>query len=173
MGVSSLYVMGILFTSVLGIASYALTTAKSPQVNPLYSATSSLALTYAIGGSLLLYGMMLYLFSAFPQSAPLSILLFDILLLLASLGTLYVNPWQVIKRKELVSGNDFADPAFIAIASSCVIILSIMLSVIVRYRDIDSRSAFLLLINLLVIPSFFLTSGAINAYALNNFTYNF
>jgi hypothetical protein len=165
--------MGILFTSAIGLASYALATAKSPQVNSLYSATSSLALTYAIGGSLLLYGMMLYLFSAFPQSAPLSILLFDVLLLLASLGTLYFNPWQVLKRKQLTSGNEFTDPAFIAIATSCVLILVIMITILVRYRDIDSRSALLLLLNLLVIPSFFLTSGAINAYALNDFTYNF
>ena len=165
--------MGIIITSVIGIISYALATVKSPQINPLYSATSSLALTYAIGGSLLLYGMMLYLFSAFPQHAPLSILLFDVLLLLASLGTLYFNPWQVLKRKQIYSGNEFTDPAFIAIASSSVVVLVIMMSVIVRYADIDSRSALLLFLNLLVVPSFFLTSGAINAYALNDFTYNF
>jgi len=165
--------MGILFTSVLGLASYALATAKNPQVNSLYNTSSTLVLTYAIGGSLLLYGMMLYLFSAFPQFAPLSILLFDLLLLLASLGTLFFNPWQVLTRKNQLSGIDFTDPAFLSIAISSALVLVIMATVIVRYADIDSRSALMLLFNLLVVPSFFLTSGAINAYALNDFTYNF
>jgi hypothetical protein len=43
-----------------------------------------------------------------------------------------------------------------------------------RYlKNSQNIGLFLILLNTLVIPFFFLTSGMINSFALNNFTYNF
>ena len=173
MGASTLFIMGSLFTIIIGIISFSLTNAKNPSVNSLYDKTSSLILTYAIGGSLLMYGMMLYLFSAFPNYAALYLIIFDIFLIVLSHITLFINPLRVQARANGASGFDSTDPAFLALTLSTCIIVVLMIALLLYYKNLTDRYGLLILINLLVIPSFFLTSGAINSYALNDFTNNF
>jgi hypothetical protein len=86
---------------------------------------------------------------------------------------LFANPLRVEARKNGDSGLRASDPPFISIVLSSIIILGIILFILLRYRNISQHLSILVLMNLLLIPFFFLTSGAINSYALNNFTYNF
>ena len=169
----TLYTLCIAFTSILGIISYTLTIAKNPIENKLYSVTSSLLLTYSIGASLLLYGMMLYLFSAFPQSAPLSLLMINSVLLLISMWTIFLNPWQVQNRKNGRSGLPSKDPAFVSVTIASVFIFCALLFMLAYFRAFEQRLSLLILFQILIIHTFFLTSGSINSYALNNFTSNF
>jgi hypothetical protein len=116
---------------------------------------------------------MLYFFTAFPTYAPLFILLFDVLLMILSLWTLFFNPWKVIARKEGASGINARDPSFLAAAISSGAIPILYLLLLYMFQNSENRLVILLLTNLLVIPFFFLTSGMINSFALNDFTYNF
>jgi hypothetical protein len=169
----TVYGVSIVFISILGIISYSLTIAKKPVSNALYGASSSLLLTYSIGFSLLLYGMMIYLYSAFPSISPRIILLLDIILLLVSLWTMFLNPWQVQNRRNGRSGQPSQDPAFLSVTLASVFILIPILFLLYQYRAFEQQLDMLLLINILVVPFFFFTSSSINSYALNNFTYNF
>jgi hypothetical protein len=135
--------------------------------------TSSLILSYVFGASLLMYGMMVYFFSAFPVYAPLYILLFDTFLIVISLCTLFANPWQLQARLHGASGLDPLQPSFLALASSVVAIPLIMFALLYIFRSPDRRLSLLLFVNLLLIPFFFLTSGTINSFVLNDFTNNF
>jgi len=173
MGVSTLYVVSLLFAAIIGVISYILSTTKSPTFNPLYGTTSSLILSYVFGASLLMYGMMVYFFSAFPVYAPLYILLLDTLLIVLSLCTLFTNPWQLQARLHGASGLDPLQPSFLALASSVVAIPLIMFALLYIFRSPDRRLSLLLFVNLLLIPFFFLTSGTINSFVLNDFTNNF
>jgi hypothetical protein len=173
MAVSTLYVISLLFAATIGTISYMLTTTKSPNINPLYGTTSSLILTYAFGASLLMYGMMVYFFSAFYTHAPRYILGFDVCLLVISLITLFLNPWQLQARLNGASGLDATQPAFLGLAISTAIIPLIIIGLLYVFRNPDRLLSLLLLINLLLIPFFFLTSGAINSFVLNDFTNNF
>jgi hypothetical protein len=170
---SAAYGLGVVFTTVLGSIPLLLARSKTPVSNPLYGTTSTLLLTYSIGASLLMYVMMLYFFTAFPTHAPLFILLFDVLLMILSLWTMFFNPWKVIARREGASGVNARDPSFLsaAISSGAIPILYLLLLYI--FQNSENRLVLLLLTNLLVIPFFFLTSGMINSFALNDFTHNF
>jgi len=117
--------------------------------------------------------MMLYLFTAFPTQAPLFILLFDILLILVSLWTIYLNPWKVHARQDVQFDVQGEYPAFVSVAVLSALIPILFLALLYAYQNSELRLVLLLLTNLLVIPFFFLTSGAINSFALNDFTYNF
>jgi hypothetical protein len=172
MGVSTLYIVSLLFATIIGIISYILTIAKIPNLNSLYGTTSSLILSYAFGASLLMYGMMIYFFSAFPIYAPLAILGFDTFLILCSLWTLFVNPWQLQAKLNGASGLQPDQPAFLGVAVSTAAIPLIMFALLYTFRNPDRRLSLLLFVNLLLIPFFFFTSGAINSFVLNDFTHN-
>ena len=172
MGVSTLYIVSLLFAIIIGIISYVLTIVKTPNSNPLYGTSSSLLLGYAFGASLLLYGMMVYFFSAFPAYAPLAILGFDTILILCSLWTLFANPWQLQAKLNGASGLRPDQPAFIGVAISTAAIPLIMFALLYTFRNADRRLSLLLFVNLFLIPFFFLTSGAINSFVLNDFTNN-
>jgi len=173
MAVSTLYIMGLLFMCIIALLSFILTNTKQPQGNLLYGSTSTLVLLYSFGASLLMYGMMLYVYSALPRQAPLFLLLLDTSLLIVSLWTLFLNPLQVKNRVKGRSGLPKDDPQFSMIATTTVIIAIIMLYILFQYQDTDRRFSILLLMNLIVIPFVFLTTGAVSSFALNDFTYNF
>jgi len=120
-----------------------------------------------------MYGMMLYVYSALPRQAPLFLLLLDTSLIIISLWTLFLNPLQVKNRVKGRSGLPKDDPQFSTIAITTVVIAIIMLYILFQYQDTDRRLSILLLMNLIVIPFMFLTTGAVSSFALNDFTYNF
>jgi len=167
------YGLGIVFTATLGIISFLISNGKIPTTNLLYGTTSTLLLTYSIGASLLMYAMMLYLFTAFPVYQSLFVTLFTILLLLISFVTIFFNPWKVKARKDGASGVTIQDPYFVAFTTSGVLVTAVFLFLLLTFRNSETRKMILLLTNLLIVPSFFLTSGYINSFALNDFTYNF
>ena len=174
MPVSGLYVLSVLTTMLIPVLTFIVNNSRiiTPTTgNPTYTAANTLLLLYSIGASLLLYGMMLYLFTSLPAYAPLAVLLIDLVLIITTLGTLFANPWQVrnwkVKRNsEGVSG---IDPSFLAISLSVISVLIILPLIILWYQNIDQRLGILLLFNLLLIPFFFLTSSTINSFALSGF----
>jgi len=171
-GSATAYGLGILGTLSLGSIQFFLSNLKTPTVNPLYGTTSTLLLVYSIGASLLMYAMMVYLFTAFPNYAPMFILSFNAFLLFLSMLTLFLNPWKVKARKQGASGI-FEDPAFLSIAGTSIAIPVLFIFMLRYLKNSQNIGLFLILLNTLVIPFFFLTSGMINSFALNNFTYNF
>jgi hypothetical protein len=172
-GSATAYGIGILGTLSLGSIPFFLLKLKTPVTNPLYGTTSALLLTYSIGASLLMYAMMVYLFTAFPTYAPMFILSFNAFLLLLSMWTLFFNPWKVKARKQGASGVNPEDPAFLSIATTSVVIPVSLIFILRSLKNPENMGLFLILFNTLVIPFFFLTSGMINSFALNNFTHNF
>lgn len=170
---SVLYGLGGVFTTILGSIPLILARSKTPVSNPLYGTTSTLILTYSIGASLLMYAMMLYFFTAFPTYETIFVLGFDILLIVICLWTLHFNPWKVKARKEGASGVTFSDPSFLSAFSSSIAVPVLFIFLLGIYQNSERRRVILLLTNLLIIPFFFLTSGMINSFALNDFTYNF
>ena len=120
-----------------------------------------------------MYAMMVYLFTAFPTYAPMFILSFNAFLLLLSMLTLFFNPWKVKARKQGASGINQEDPAFIYAATTCISIPIALIFILRSIKNSQNMGLFLILTNTLVIPFFFLTSGMINSFALNNFTHNF
>ena len=172
-GSATAYGVGVIGTLCLGSIPFFLSNLKTPTINPLYGTTSTLLLTYSIGASLLMYAMMVYLFTAFPTYAPMFILSFNAFLLLLSMLTLFFNPWKVKARKQGASGINQEDPAFIYAATTCISIPIALIFILRSIKNSQNMGLFLILTNTLVIPFFFLTSGMINSFALNNFTHNF
>ena len=171
-GSATAYGLGTFGTLSIGCIQFFLSNLKTPTVNPLYSTTSTLLLTYSIGASLLMYAMMVYLFTAFPTYASMFILSFNAFLLFLSTLTLFLNPWKVKARKDGASGI-FKDPAFLSIAITSVIIPVSLIFMLRFLKNSQNIGLFLILFNTLVIPFFFFTSGMINSFALNDFTHNF
>ena len=167
------YGLGVVLTGCLGIISILIANSKTPAINSLYGTTSTLILLYSIGASLLMYCMMMYLFTAFPTYQTLYILGFNILLLFISFVTVFFNPWKVKARKDGASGIDTSDPAFLSFAIASSLALGLYISLLLIYKNSENLKTILLLTNLLIVPSFFLTTGFINSFALNDFTHNF
>jgi hypothetical protein len=167
------YGFGVIFTVILGIIPIIVSYSKEPTVNPLYGTTSTLLLTYSVGASLLMYVMMLYFFTAFPMHQTLFVLGFDVLLIITTLLTLFFNPWKVKARKESASGITFSDPAVKSATFSVIGVLLFFIILLLTFTNSELRKGILLLTNLFLIPLFFLTSGFINSFALNDFTHFF
>ena len=172
-GSATAYVLGVIGTLLLGSIPIFLSNLKTPVINSLYGTTSALLLTYSIGASLLMYAMMVYLFTAFPTYAPMFILSFNAFLLLLSMWTLFFNPWKVKARKDGASGVNEKDPAFLSAAITSVVIPVSLIFILRFLKNSQNMGLFLILVNTIVLPFFFLTSGMINSFALNDFTHNF
>jgi hypothetical protein len=172
-GSATAYVLGVIGTLLLGSIPFFLSNLKTPTINPLYGTTSTLLLTYSIGASLLMYAMMVYLFTAFPTYAPMIILSFDAFLLLLSMWTLFFNPWKVKAKKQGASGLNLEDPKFLSIAITSVVIPVSLIFILRSLKNPQNMGLFLILVNTIVIPFFFMSSGMINSFALNDFTHNF
>jgi len=172
-GSATAYVLGVIGTLLLGSIPFFLSNLKTPTINPLYGTTSTLLLTYSIGASLLMYTMMVYLFTAFPTYAPMFILSFDAFLLLLSMWTLFFNPWKVKAKKQGASGLNLEDPKFLSIAITSVVIPVSLIFILRSLKNPQNMGLFLILVNTIVIPFFFMSSGMINSFALNDFTHNF
>jgi hypothetical protein len=87
--------------------------------------------------------------------------------------TLFFNPWKVKARKQGASGVNAEDPAFLSAAITSISIPVALIFILRFLKNSQNMGLFLILLNTLVIPFFFLTSGVINSFALNDFTHNF
>jgi len=138
--------------------------------NSLYRINLKYILLYSIGASLLLYGMALYFFSAFPELAPMYLLLLAGLLSSLTLTCMYFIPWKVHAKAEGASGVPTSQPAFIGYSVSLCVSLAIGLYLFNTFKVMQNRLQLLLLVNIAIIPFLFLSSFTINTVAFNDFT---
>jgi hypothetical protein len=151
------------------VGSYLLSQYSTPP-NKLYNINLRYILLYSVGASLLLYGMALYFFSAFPELAPMYLLLLAGLLSSLTLTCMYFIPWKVHAKAEGASGVNATHPAFLGYSISLGVSLAIGAYLLLAFKAMQNRLQFLLLVNAAIIPFLFLSSFTINTVAFNNFT---
>ena len=167
------YGLGFLLIAAISGVSYYLSMFAKPAANTYYTTNIRFISLYSFGASLLLYGMALYFFSAFPQLSPLLLIGLNTLLLSVSLTSLYFNTWKVNARKEGASGIPTSSPAFIGYAATMAGVCILLGTLVLTFRTMQNRLHLLLLLSTVIAPFFFLTSIVLNTFAFNNFTSGF
>jgi len=171
--------LAFLLMGAIGGVSYYIGQFAQPAANSYYTTNIRFILLYSYGASLLLYGMALYFFAAFPQLGPKYLIFLDGLLILASLTTLYFNTWQTNRTYVMLrNGGDESilapdSPQFLGYAATLVGVFCILGGLLASFQTMQNRLHLLLLLNILVVPFFFLSSAILNTFAFNNYTNQF
>ncbi len=95
-----------------------------------YKKLTYLIITYSIAASIILYGLVLYFFTAFPKSGSLFLCMITILLFGIQSISVFLTQWRVANLREKISGgnenNDIKNfPSLIGSIISMVIVTAL------------------------------------------------